>query len=155
MAGELKSTKTHRRRAVVLIRALAAERAASRPSSASDDDLVVPNLTSGFLELNNSRARVCGPAAKAAGLGRLVPCDERHTFASLLIEGARSVLEVAGQLGHESASTRLRHSAPFIEQTRGGERVPMANAVTAACSGSPDVPSSFPQQRRGHLRLVS
>ncbi len=56
VAGELNSTKTHRRRAVVLIRALAAERAASGPSSASDDDLVVPNLTGGFLELNRARA---------------------------------------------------------------------------------------------------
>ena len=57
VAGGLNSTKTHRRRAVALIRALAAERAASGPSSASDYDLVVPNLTGGFLELNSSRAR--------------------------------------------------------------------------------------------------
>jgi integrase len=155
VAGELKSTKTHRRRAVALIPTLAAELAASRPNGTTDDDLVVPNLTGGFLDLNNWRARVWSPAVKAAGLGRLVPYDGRHTFASLLIHEGRSVLEVAAQLGHESASTTLRHYAHLVEETRDGERLPMADAIAAARSGSPDVPFSFPNRQRGHLRLVS
>ena len=145
--GELGSTKTHRRRSVALIPAVSAELESLRSSPAS---LVFASRTGTHLNLNNWRNRVWQPAVRAEGQEGLRPYDGRHTFASLLIEEGRNVLEVSSQLGHESATTTLKHYAHMFDESRGGERVPMADAVAGVrrMSGGGDVVDLDATRRR-------
>jgi len=41
------------------------------------------------------------------------------------------VLQVSARLGHEPATTTLNHYAHIFDESRGGERIPMADAVAA------------------------
>jgi len=136
-AGELKGTKTGKRRSVVLIPAVGLELAELRPVDAHELDLIAPNASGGFINLNNWRNRTWNPAVRAVGLdadpkrgvARLSPYDGRHSFASALIHEGRSIVEVAGQLGHSTASTTLKHYAHIVEESRGGERISLVDAV--------------------------
>lgn len=155
-SGEIKATKTGRRRSVILIPALRDELAQLRPVGSQDGDLVAPAANGRHVNLNNWRARVWRPAVAAAGLEgdeangvpRLTVYCGRHSFASALIYEGRSVVEVAGQLGHSTASTTLKHYAHIVEEARGGERVTLAESV-ARLRESCVLPA------RRHLRLVS
>lgn len=64
----------------------------------------------GFV-LNHSRYSAAFRAAvKAAGLGHVRVHDLRHTYASWLLQGGRSLEEVGKLLGHISASTTQRYA---------------------------------------------
>jgi integrase len=131
-AGELKATKTHQRRAVEVIAPLARDLALLREHvPAEPGDLVAPNGVGGHLSLHNWRSRAFYPAALAAGHYREVredkrlvrkptvsPGDGRHTFASLLIHEARSVLLVQAALGHSSGEMVWRRYAHVFEAAR-------------------------------------
>jgi integrase len=82
-AGELKLTKTGRRRTVDLVPALADDLEAMRPRLAKPGELVVPARHGGPLDLRNWRRRVWQPACDAAKV-TASPYDARHGFASLL-----------------------------------------------------------------------
>jgi integrase len=139
--GELGPTKTHRRRSVALIPAIAAELEQHGPAGAQAS-LVLQSRAGTHLNLNNWRNRAWLSATRAEGQEGLRPYDGRHTFASLLIEQGRNVLEISAQLGHESATTTLKHYGHVFDESRGGLRVPMADAVAAA-RAFPDVRRMF------------
>jgi integrase len=161
-AGELKGTKTGKRRSVMLIPALRDELAELRPHDAHEDDLIASDTNGRFIHLGNWRNRVWNGAVAAVGLdaapergiARLTPYDGRHSFASALIHEGRSILEVAIQLGHGSAQTTLNHYAHLVEEARDQDRIPLANAVAQA-RDVPDVRTLYAQRPRRGLRLVS
>jgi integrase len=65
---------------------------------------------------DNWRERVFRPACDAAGLDRGTrPRDLRGSFASLLIWEGQTVVEVAAQLGHSSATCLRNYAAVFAE----------------------------------------
>ena len=63
----------------------------------------------------NWRKRVFQPAAKAAGLAHARPYDLRGSFASLLIQEGKNVVDVAKQLGH-TPETCLRYYARLFDE---------------------------------------
>lgn len=93
------------------------------------------------------------------GILRRTPYDGRRSFASALIHEGRSVVEVAGQLGHSSASTMLCHYARIVEAARAGDRATLADAVAGlrqACAASGHRGStSKPTTPRGTARPVA
>ena len=111
---------------MALIPAVSAELESLRSSPSS---LVFASRAGTHLNLNNWRNRVWQPAVRAEGRDGLRPYDGRHTFASLLMEEGRNMCEVSSQLGHESATTTLKHYAHMFDESHGGERVSMADAV--------------------------
>ena len=75
------------------------------------------------------------PAAKKVGLGDdAIPYDLRGSFASLLIWEARTMLEVAAQLGH-SLQVCEQHYARVFTAYDPGERTSAAAAIQAAHDG--------------------
>jgi integrase len=144
--GEEKGTKTGAFRTVELVDPLADDVALYRPKVTRPDDLMFPSGRGGFIDLDNWRRRVFGPAAVAAGLytekrgkdGELrkvptvTPYDGRHAYASLLIHEGRSLLQVAAALGHSSGDTTLRHYAHVFDEARLASGVGMVEAITAA-----------------------
>ena len=120
------------------------------------NDLTASDSNGRFIHLGNWRNRIRNPAVTTVGLGgipdrgilRRTPYDGRRSFASALIHEGPSVVEVAGQPGHSSASTMLRRYARIVDAARAGDRVPHSDAVAglrATCAK--------PARRR--LRLVS
>jgi integrase len=78
----------------------------------------------------NWRKRVFQPAAKAAGLVHARPYDLRGSFASLLIQEGRNVVDVAKQLGH-TPETCLRYYARLFDEAP-EHPVPAEEAIRAA-----------------------
>ena len=78
----------------------------------------------------NWRKRVFQPAAEAAGLLRARPYDLRGSFASLLIQEGRNVVDVAKQLGH-TPETCLRYYARLFDEAP-EHPVPAEEAIRAA-----------------------
>ena len=78
----------------------------------------------------NWRKRVFQPAAEAAGLTHARPYDLRGSFASLLIQEGRNVVDVAKQLGH-TPETCLRYYARLFDEAP-EHPVPAEEAIRAA-----------------------
>jgi len=71
----------------------------------------------------NWRKRTYKPLAASVGLAGARPYDLRHAFASLLIhEGRLSVVEIAGQLGH-NPTVCLDTYAHVMAEERDGEHL--------------------------------
>jgi len=66
----------------------------------------------------------------------------RRGFASALVHDGRSVVEVAGQLGHSSATTTLKYYAHMVEDARSGERVTLAESVAELRRTATPTPSA-------------
>jgi integrase len=77
----------------------------------------------------NWRVRKFKPAAKGTGLN--VPYDLRHSYASLLIHGGQTVVEVADQLGH-SPAVCLSTYAHVMRELRGARKLSPSAAVRKA-----------------------
>jgi integrase len=129
-AGELKATKTHRRRSVEIVAPLKDDLGLLRPRLPSAEALVITGHRGGFLNLRNWRHRVWHPACRTAGIDA-VPYDLRHTYASLLIHEGRPLTYVAAMLGHSTSKTTDIY-AHLIEESRHASNVPLADAVYAA-----------------------
>lgn len=156
--GEEKGTKTGRHRTVRLLAPLRDDFLALAGRERVDDALVFPNREGGFLDLHNWRARVFAPAAQSAGLPDVTPYDGRHAFASLLIHAGHGLMDVAGQLGHASGETTLRHYAHVFDVRDLAVGAEPEQTIYAARSGTPGndpVPQTFPTGHKGHLRLVA
>jgi integrase len=109
--GEVKETKTGKRRSVRLLPPLAADLAEWRLACGRPDDdaLVFPKkdrLVWTGEDWRNWRQRVFAPVASAVGLDRFRPYDLRHSFVSLLFAEGRTVIEVARQAGHSPTMAR-------------------------------------------------
>ena len=129
--GEMKSTKTNRRRTVEVVEPLAADLDAFRRFGGVGADLVCAGLHGQPLDLHNWTARVWKPACKQIGL-IAVPYDGRHTYASLLIHEGRSTAYVAAALGHASATTTLHHYAHLFDEARLQTGITMTQAIRDA-----------------------
>jgi hypothetical protein len=120
------------------------------------NDLIASDSNGRFIRTGNWRNRVRNPAVATVGLGgipdrgilRRTPNDGRRSFASALIHEVRSAVEVAGQLGHSSASTMLCHYARVVEAARASDRVPLSDAVAG-------LRETRAKPARRQLRLVS
>ncbi len=124
--GDVKATKTGRRRSVRLLTPLAADLAEWRLACGrpADDALVFPRRDGRAWteeDWRNWRQRVFAPAAQAAGLDRFRPYDLRHSFVSLLFAEGRTLIEVARQAGH-SPTMALATCGHVIEEFEGAER---------------------------------
>lgn len=62
------------------------------------------------LDVHNWNNRVWTPAVKDAGVGHCRVHDLRHTYASWLLQGGRTLAEVGKLLGHMSPSTTARYA---------------------------------------------
>ena len=78
----------------------------------------------------NWRKRVVQPAAAAVGLMHARPYDLRGSFASLLIQEGRNVVDVAKQLGH-TPETCLRYYARLFDEAP-EHPIPAEGAIRAA-----------------------
>jgi integrase len=138
--GDVKSTKTGKRRSVRLLAPLASDFAEWRISCGrpGDDALVFPR-TDGRVwteeDWRNWRQRVFAPVASAVGLDRFRPYDLRHSFVSLLFAEGRTVIEVARQTGH-SPTMALATYGHVIEELEGAERRPAEDVIREARGAS-------------------
>jgi integrase len=130
-AGEMKTTKTRRRRTVELAAPLATDLAMLRPKVTARGELVAPNHLGEPIDLRLWRRRVWQPACITAKVDA-TPYDGRHTYASLLIHEGRSMPYVAAALGHSSATTTLNHYAHLFDNARLGTGAEMVASITAA-----------------------
>ncbi len=130
--GELKLTKTGRRRAVDLLEPLRLDLAEHRPKLTRPGELVIRSRQgSGLLDLRAWRKRAWATACDRAGIDAN-PYDLRHTFASLLIHEGRPVVYVAGQMGHASSTTTLDHYAHVYADAQLAPTAQMTAAIVAA-----------------------
>jgi integrase len=123
--GEVKGTKTGKRRSVRLFAPLAADLAEWHLASRRPDEtaLVFPRKDGRVWtdeDWRNWRQRVFAPVATSVGLDRFRPYDLRHSFVSLLFAEGRTVIEVAGQAGHSPAMA-LATYGHVIEELEGAE----------------------------------
>jgi len=130
-AGELRQTKTNRRRTVEIIPALAEDLDRIRPRISECDELLAPGERGQSLDIRNWNRRVFRPACKRAGV-RATPYDGRHSFASMLIHAGQRLPYVTAALGHVSATTTLNHYMHLMAAARNAPGVPMAQAVAQA-----------------------
>lgn len=96
------------------------------------EDFLFRSPRGGAWTVNNWRARVWGPALKAAGLedsGATIH-SLRHTYASLAIKSGADVKTLQSQLGHASATMTLDIYAALWPENLGS----VADAVDAAVS---------------------
>ena len=137
--GEVKSTKTGAIRSVRMLSPVIADLtrwrlACGRPV---DDHYVFPSHTGGPWsedDYKNWRNRCFRKAADRAGLPKTVrPYDLRHAFCSLLIAEGRSIVEIAGQMGHAPTMT-LDTYGHVIAELDGGEKIPAEQVIHAARS---------------------
>jgi integrase len=138
--GDVKGTKTGKRRSVRLLAPLAADLAEWRLASKRPDEtaLVFPRKDGRVWtdeDWRNWRQRVFAPAATAVGLDRFRPYDLRHSFVSLLFAEGRTVIEVARQGGH-SPTMALATYGHVIEELEGAERRPAEDVIREARSGT-------------------
>lgn len=143
--GEAKGTKTGAQRLVKLLAPLADDLALLREHTAGP--LVFPRASDGKLwrdtDWRNWRRRIYHPAAEAAGLKDARPYTLRASFASLLIAGGDSIVEVAGECGH-SVDVCARHYARLFAEYKGrrpvdpGKRIAKARRAVAARKGKPE-----------------
>ena len=94
------------------------------------DDLLFPTRNHTPLRNGNFRRSILNPALDRADLPRTItPHNFRDTAASLAIEAGASVVAVARMLGHEDASTTLRHYASLFPDTFDGITERMNTAI--------------------------
>jgi integrase len=138
--------KTHSRRTVRLLAALAADLAAWRMACGrpGDDVPVFPGRDGGpwsgegFNKWRAGRARNpkgarwgFAKALEAAGIERARPYDLRHSFASLLLHEGRSVIYVARQLGHGAEQT-MRSYGHVIDELEDAPHIDAERAIRQA-----------------------
>jgi integrase len=138
--GEVKSTKTGKRRSVRLLAPLASDLAEWRLSCGrpGEDALVFPRRDGRVWtgeDWHNWRQRVFAPVASEVGLDRFRPLDLRHSFVSLLIAEGQTVIEVARQAGHSPTMT-LETYGHVIEELEGAERRSAEDVIREARGAS-------------------
>ena len=125
-AGTLTTPKSGHGRVIPMVPEVAQELAklSKRDGSTSDDDLVFPGDSGGHLDGSALRRRFVA-AQKRAGLRRLRFHDLRHTFGTLAVRGAESIVELQSWLGHAEVRTTMRYTH-YREQQDAAARLAVA-----------------------------
>ncbi len=124
--GKLTSPKSGRGRVVPMVPDVAAELAklSQRERSMGDDDLVFPGNLSTYLDGSALRRRFAA-AQQRAGLRAIRFHDLRHTFGTLAVRGAESIVELQAWMGHAEVRTTMRYTH-YQEQQDAAERLAAA-----------------------------
>lgn len=129
----LGDVKDHEARTVPLPAVVAEEAVAwARTREATGAALLVASATETPLRNRNWVRSVLTPAVKRAHVPMITPHNLRDTAASLAIEAGASILAVSRLLGHESASTTLRHYAGLMPDSLDGLTSRVDQAISAA-----------------------
>jgi integrase len=134
--GKLTTPKSGHGRVVPMVPDVAAAlaRLAQRGSSTGDDELVFPGDFGTYLDGSALRRRFVAACARA-DLRPIRFHDLRHTFGTLAVRSAESIVELQTWLGHAEVRTTMRYTH-YREQQDAAER--LAKAFKPA---SGDVPS--------------
>src|SRR5439155_25408064 len=92
-----------------------------REHATGDDDLVFPGGFGTYLDGSALRRRF-GAAQKRAGLRQIRFHDLRHTFGTLAVRGAESIVELQAWMGHAEVRTTMRYTH-YREQQDAAERL--------------------------------
>jgi integrase len=139
--GKLTTPKSGHGRVVPMVPEVAAAlaRLAQRGWSTGDDELVFPGELGMYLDGSALRRRFVAACARA-GLRPIRFHDLRHTFGTLAVRGAESIVELQNWLGHAEVRTTMRYTH-YREQQDAAER--LAKAFKRASSELPS-PSDEP-----------
>ncbi len=109
--GKLTTPKSGHGRVVPMVPELAAAlaRLAPREWSVGDDELVFPGELGTYLDGSALRRRFMAACARA-GLRPIRFHDLRHTFGTLAVRGAESIVELQTWLGHAEVRTTMRYT---------------------------------------------
>jgi len=124
--GKLTSPKSGKGRAVPMVPAVAAAlaRLGQREHWTGDEDLVFPGETGDHLDGSALRRRFAA-AQKRADLRPIRFHDLRHTFGTLAVRGAESIVELQAWMGHAEIRTTMRYTH-YREQHDAAERLARA-----------------------------
>ena len=127
--GALTSPKSGRGRVVPMVPEVAEPLAklGQREQLIDEDDLVFPGETGGHLDGSALRRRFAA-AQERAGLRRIRFHDLRHTFGTLAVRGAESIVELQAWMGHAELRTTMRYTH-YREQQDAAERLSRAFAT--------------------------
>jgi integrase len=129
--GQLTTPKSGHGRVVPMVPEVAQvlARLSQRGESTGEDDLVFPGEHGTYLDGSALRRRFAA-AAERAGLRPIRFHDLRHTFGTLAVRGAESIVELQNWLGHAEVRTTMRYTH-YREQRDAAERLAKAFAPTA------------------------
>jgi integrase len=99
-------------------------RLGQREHSTRDDDLVFPGEYCTYLDASALRRRFVAAQARA-GLRQIRFHDLRHTFGTLAVRGAESIVELQAWLGHAEIRTTMRYTH-YREQADAAKRLASA-----------------------------
>lgn len=127
--GVLTSPKSGHGRVVPMVPEVAEALAklGQREDFTGDDDLVFSGEAGGHLDGSALRRRFTA-AQERAGLRRIRFHDLRHTFGTLAVRGAESIVELQAWMGHAEVRTTMRYTH-YREQQDAAERLSRAFAT--------------------------
>lgn len=126
--GHLASPKSGRGRVVPMLPGVAEVLAklSQRELWTDDDDLVFPGEVGNYLDASALRRRFVA-ARERAGLRKIRFHDLRHTFGTLAVRGAESLVELQAWMGHADITTTMRYTH-YREQEDAAARLAKAFA---------------------------
>ena len=135
--GQLTTPKSGHGRVVPMVPEVATVLAklSQRDESVADDDLVFPGEHGTYLDGSALRRRFAS-AAERAGLRLIRFHDLRHTFGTLAVRGAESIVELQNWLGHSEVRTTMRYTH-YREQQDAAERLARAFSVSEPAPQAP------------------
>jgi integrase len=136
--SQLTTPKSGHGRVVPMVPEVAAvlARLGQRGVSTGDDDLVFPGEFGEYMDGSALRRRFV-TACQRAGLRPVRFHDLRHTFGTLAVRGAESIVELQAWLGHAEVRTTMRYTH-YREQQDAAARL-------ARAFGSEDLPPADPR----------
>jgi len=133
--GQLTAPKSGHGRVVPMVPEVATVLAqlGQRRDFVRDDDLVFPGDLGTYLDGSALRRRFIA-ACERAGLRPIRFHDLRHTFGTLAVRGAESIVELQSWLGHAEVRTTMRYTH-YREQADAAARLARAFETEAAPAG--------------------
>ena len=128
--GKLTTPKSGHGRVVPMVPEVAERlaRLSQRSEATGDDDLVFPGDFRIYLDGSALRRRFVAATARA-GLRPIRFHDLRHTFGTLAVRGAESIVELQAWLGHAEVRTTMRYTH-YREQQDAAARLASAFATS-------------------------
>jgi integrase len=142
--GQLTTPKSGRGRVVPMVPEVAQvlARLSQRTEPTGEDDLVFPGEQGLYLDGSALRRRFAA-AAERAGLRAIRFHDLRHTFGTLAVRGAESIVELQNWLGHAEVRTTMRYTH-YREQRDAAERLAKAFAPSTPAPAETAAPEPKP-----------